>query len=164
MELLNVQIASLMLIGLALVLIGIWSARHGGARVAMLTLFTALLVQVYSSSASLLGRAKPMQLEWLQPQIAEVTILNGYLIEQEGIFLTLVWSDVPPRLYVMPWDENTAQQLQQAMQDAEQSGTEVKMRMPFEQQKAEQQEPVFYALPQQKLPDKPKPEQGIRLG
>lgn len=163
METLTVQIAGLLSVGLVLVLIGLWSARHGVARLLMVGLFTGLMALVFSGSSSLLGRPKPVALEWLQPRAEEATILSGHLIEHRGIYLTLVWGDSEPRLYVMPWDQQAAEQLQQALSEAEQNGTQTMMKRPFEANQDEQQ-PLFYALPQPKLPDKPVPQQGLRLG
>ncbi len=163
MEVFTVQIASLLGIALVLVSVGIWAARHGVARLFMVGSFAVLIAVIFGGSSSLLGRAKPVALEWLKPQIEEATILSGHLIEDEGIFLTLVWDNVEPRLYVLPWNQEMAEQLQQALRDAEQNGTKPMARFPFDNDWAED-EPLFYAPPQPKLPDKPKPQQGLRLG
>lgn len=163
MEILTVQIAGLLLIGLVLVLVGVWSAQHGAARLLMVGLFASLIVFAFGATASLLGRAKPVAVEWLAPQVEEATILSGHLIERQGIYLTLVWGEGEPRLYVLPWDQQTAEQLQQALSEAERNGTQTMMKRPFETSQDEQ-EPLFYAQPQQPLPDKPVPQLGLRLG
>jgi hypothetical protein len=118
---------------------------------------------VFDSAANLLGRAKPVAFEWLQPQVEEATILSGHLMENQGIYLTLVWDGSEPYLYVLPWNQKTAERLQEALYQAEQNGTHAMMRQPFARI-SQPDEQLFYAQPQQQLPDKPEPPPGIRLG
>lgn len=160
---LTIQIAGLLTIALALVLTGVWSAQHGLARLLMLGLFTGLMLFGFGGASSLLGRAKPVAVEWFTPQVEEATILSGHLIEQKGIYLTLIWGDNEPRLYVLPWDRRTAEQLQQALAEAAQNGTKTMMKHPFEPLQDEQ-EPLFYALPQPRPPAKSVPRLGLQLG
>ena len=163
MEMLTIQIAGLLLIGLVLVLVGVWSAQHGAARLVMIVLFSGLLVFVFGGATSLIGRPKPVAVEWLAPQVEEATILGAHMIEPQSIYLTLMWGDSEPRLYVLPWNQQTAEQLQRALTEAEENGTQAMMKHPFETTQDEQQ-PLFYAQPQPKLPDKVIPRQGLRLG
>ena len=156
--------AGLLILGTALALLGASFSRHGLARLAIIGVFGGLIVATFGSSASLLGRAKPVALEWLQPQVEEATVISGHVVEDEGIFLTLVWADSEPRLYRLPWSDELAEQLQQALSDAEENGTEARMRRPFEADPKVEEEPLFYASPQPSLPEKAAPNQGIRLG
>jgi hypothetical protein len=163
MEIFTLKVAILLIIALLLTLVGIYSARHGTARLVMVLAFTIMTGMVFDSAANLLGRAKPVAFEWLQPQVEEATILSGHLMENQGIYLTLVWDGSEPYLYVLPWDKRTAEQLQEALSQAEQNGTHAMMRQPFEQLSQPSQQ-LFYAQPQPALPDKPEPAAGIRLG
>ena len=58
-----------------------------------------------------------------------------------------------PRAYVLPWSVEAAQQLQDAMSQAEADGTAVRMTMPFEAS-LDEREPMFYAMPQPAMPAK----------
>ena len=58
-----------------------------------------------------------------------------------------------PRAYVLPWSQNAAQQLQDAMGKAETDGTAVEMAMASDAG-LDTREPMFYALPQPPLPVK----------
>jgi len=58
-----------------------------------------------------------------------------------------------PCAYVLPWSLQAAQQLQEAMSQAEADGTAVRMTMPFESS-LEDREPMFYAVPQPAMPPK----------
>jgi hypothetical protein len=85
---------------------------------------------------------------------AEAEVLASRLVEDQGIYLWLQLVDVAePRAYVLPWDRTSAEQLQQALREAEQKGSGVQMRLPFEPS-LEDLEPKFYALPQPALPPK----------
>jgi len=67
--------------------------------------------------------------------------------EDEAIYLWLQIPDVDePRSYKLPWSDEVAKELHKAQQEAEQSGTEVNMKKPFEKT-IDSKEPVFYAAP-----------------
>jgi len=121
-------------------------------RVASTGLFVVLIAVVYGGSIELLSRPKPLRLEWRDAAHAQV--LGASIREGEAIY---VWLQVDgtsePRAYALPWDPKTAQQLQNAMRDGEENGTEVQANMPFESG-IDEREPRFYAMPQQALPDK----------
>lgn len=144
--------------GVALMLV--WAAlrwsRNGRARLLILLLFAMLLPAAYAAPASLLGRAKPVTLEWIGTHVPEALVLNATLVENEAIFLTLQW-DREPNLYRLPWDRDMAQQLQDAEREADRNGTRTVMRLPFERS-WDDREPRFYAPPQPKMPDKPMPQ------
>ena len=73
---------------------------------------------------------------------------------RRGIFLWLQLDGIEePRSYVLPWSRELAQQLQDALQEAEERESGVRMRLPFEQS-LDDREPRFYALPQPALPPK----------
>ena len=95
------------------------------------TVFLVLIAVVYVGSVELLSRPKPLRLEWRDA--AQATVLGATLREGQGIY---VWLEVAgadePRAYVLPWDIQMAQQLQNAMQEGQANGTAVQMSMPFE--------------------------------
>ena len=141
----------------ALSLISIWTPRRlviKGTAVATSVLF---LPVSYASLVELLSKPKPIALEWWQGQAAEAEVLASRLVEDEGIYLWLQLPDiVEPRAYVLPWDRSRAEELQQATRDAEQQGSGVEMRLPFEAS-LEDREPKFYVRPQPALPPKQQP-------
>lgn len=140
-------------VSLLLVLVALRWTRGGLARITIVGLFAIMLPAAYAAPASLLGKAKPVTLEWLNGAVQEASVLSATMVEGEAIYLTLLWQSAPG-LYKLPWDRDTAEELQNAMRDAERNGTNPMMRLPFEQS-WDRQEPRFYALPQPKLPDKP---------
>ena len=87
--------------------------------------------------------------------IAEVT-RGATLNEGRGIY---VWLRLPgldePRYYVMPWQLETAEELQKAMREADRNRSGLLMRLPFEKSIERRAMPRFYAVPAPKLPDNP---------
>ena len=116
------------------------------------TIFLVLIGVVYGGSIELLSRPKPLRLEWREA--TEAKVIGATMREGEAIY---VWLEVPgadmPRAYALPWDLQMAQQLQEAMQEGQATGTDVQMSMPFDPG-LDDRDPKFYAAPQQALPDK----------
>ncbi|NYZ15140.1 hypothetical protein HL658_21575 [Azospirillum sp. RWY-5-1] len=148
-----------------LLLMMVWAAlrwsRSGKARALIIALFALMLPAAYAAPATLLGRAKPVTLEWIGTHVQEAQVLSATLIENDAIYLTLMWREAP-NLYQLPWDRRMAEQLQEAMKDAERNGTRPVMRLPFEKS-WDDREPRFYAQPQPKMPDKPMPGGGVEF-
>ncbi len=148
-------------LALILVLVSLRWSRNGHGRVVILVLFALLLPAAYAAPASLLGRAKPVTLEWLGAKVQEATVLSATFQENDAIYLTLLWQQAP-NLYKLPWNPKMAEQLQQAMREADRNGTHPMMKLPFEQS-WDDREPRFYALPQPKMPDKPNEGGGVEF-
>jgi hypothetical protein len=135
-------------------LIGIAAPRRLAIKVIALATAVLFLPVAYASLIALLSKPKPVDLEWWLTGAAEAEVVASRLIENEGIYLWLQLIDVPePRSYVLPWDRHSAEQLQQALRDAQRNGSGVHMRLPFEPS-LDDREPKFYALPQPALPPK----------
>ncbi|HLT19375.1 MAG TPA: hypothetical protein VKZ96_07970 [Thermomicrobiales bacterium] len=138
----------------ALSLISIWAPRRLVIKSMALSTAVLFLPVSYASLVDLLSKPKPVDLEWWQTDAAEAEVLASRVVEDEAIYL---WLQLPelsePRAYVLPWDRASAEELQQATRDAEEQGSGVQMRMPFEPS-IEDREPQFYALPQPALPPK----------
>jgi hypothetical protein len=115
-------------------------------------LFVLLIAVVYGGALDLLGRPKPLRLEWRDAADAEV--LSALPVENQAIYVWLITPDSPePRAYVLPWSLQAAQQLQDAMSQAQADGTAVRMTMPFESS-LDDRAPMFYAMPQPAMPPK----------
>jgi hypothetical protein len=135
-------------------LISIWAPRRLVIKGMALATATLFLPVAYASLVELLSKPKPVDLEWWQNDTAEAEVVASRLVEEEGIYLWLQLPEIPePRAYVLPWDRASAEQLQQALREAEQRGSGVQMRLPFEPS-LDPLEPKFYAMPQPALPPK----------
>ena len=153
--------AALALLAGVLTSIAIWAPRRLLIKGAALATTTLLLPLAYTSMVDLLSRPKPVDLEWWQ-NAEEATVLGSQIQEDEAIHLWLQLPDLAePRAYVLPWNRDTAERLQEALRAAEQQGGDVRMRLPFEPS-LDDRTPQFYALPQPALPPKdyaePEPE------
>jgi hypothetical protein len=125
-------------------------------RAGLATFFAVLLAVLFFGYSDMLGRPKSTTLELTRGGAKDVKVLGSYMLEGKGVYL---WVQLPnvdePRYYQLPWDENTAKALQEAVRkNADDHGGGVRMRMPFELS-WDKREPLFYPAPQPQLPDKP---------
>lgn len=134
--------------------IAIWSPRRIRIKGTALGTFALFLPLGFAGWTDLLSRPKPAEYEWLHGRAGEAVVLAGTINEGSGIYLWLRLPDAAePRAYAFPWDEEAAEQLQQAMREAEDSGGGVRMRQPFDSS-LDPREPKFYAEPVPALPPK----------
>jgi len=134
--------------------ISIWSHRKLWAKVSAVLATALFIPTIYLSYADLLSRPKPVSLEWWHRSAAEATVVGAKLREGEAIYVWIEIADSDePRAYRLPWQQEMAKQLFGAQREAEANGTKVQMRLPFTD-RTEDQEPLFYALPQPPLPPK----------
>ena len=134
--------------------ISIWAPRRLRLKLGALGVAVLFLPAAYAAFLHLLSMPKPVKLEWWHARADEATVLASSLREGEGIYLWLQLSDAPePRAYVLPWSRDLAEQLQAARREAEESDSQLQMRLPFEPS-LDDGEPKFYALPQPALPPK----------
>ena len=134
--------------------ISIWSRRRSWIRAAALATAILFLPLAYASYASLLSKPKPVALEWWLEGADEATVLSSSIQEDVGIFLWLQLAETAvPRAYVLPWNRDLAEQLQEAARKAEEENGQLQMRLPFEPS-LDDLEPKFYAQPQPATPPK----------
>ncbi len=137
-----------------LAVISIWSHRKLWAKISAVLTTALFIPAIYLSYADLLSRPKPVTLEWWNRDASEATVVGSRLREGEAIYVWIELADSDePRAYKLPWQQELAKQLYGAQREAEAKGTKVQMRLPFKD-RTEDQEPLFYALPQPPLPPK----------
>lgn len=141
-----------------LALVAIWSPRRLWIKVTALATTALFLPVAYASLIDMLSRPKPVDMEWINANASDAAVLGSHMVEDEAIYIWLGIAGVAePRAYVLPWDQETAKQLHEAMRAAEAEGTGVRVEMPFETS-VDDRERKFYAEPQPPLPDKQLPE------
>ncbi len=134
--------------------ITIWAPRRAWVKTSALALAGLLMITGYASLVELLGRPKAVHMEWAKKNVPEATVLGVSFKEKEAIYLWLSFDDEQePRAYALPWSMKAAQQIQNAMQQANAMGTAVRARRPFDASDVDS-EMMFYALPQEALPPK----------
>jgi hypothetical protein len=145
------------LVASVLTSISIWAPRRVIVRFAAFGLAVLFVPLSYASFAALLSKPKPVSLEWMRGNTKEANVLGATMREGEAIYIWLQISGVDePRAYALPWSREVAQQLQEARRKAEEQGTGLGMRLPFEHS-WDKQEPKFYPLPQPAMPPKDLP-------
>lgn len=146
-------IATIFVAGI-LTLVSIWADRRLFVKGVALIAAALFLPLAYASMVDLMSRPKPIDLEWWRTAAKEATVLGSKIREKKAIDLWLqLPGDDEPRAYVLPWNRDTAEKLQKATQEAQQNGSSVRMRMPFEPS-LDDREPKFYAMPQPAMPPK----------
>jgi hypothetical protein len=155
--------AALAVLAGAMTSISIWAPRQLRLKLGALGAAVLFLPAAYAGFLHLLSMPKPVALEWWHARADEATVLASTIREDEGIYLWLQLSEAPePRAYLLPWSRELAEELQAAQRAAEQEGSDVRMRLPFEPS-LDAREPKFYALPQPALPPKDHAEPGPQL-
>lgn len=154
----------LFVITFALIAILAWAAIRAKGRAwrkAMALCALALLVPLlYIDVSELMGRPKPTSMEWFRDMREEVVVVGADIREGVAIYIWVRRKDeIEPRAYVLEWDQDTAVQLKETADLAEQMATDVMAKLPAEEEGADQRTRlVFYAEPQAALPEKPDPE------
>lgn len=137
--------------------ISIWAPRRIAVRSTALAVAAIFVPLSYAGFATLLSKPKPVSLEWIRASTEEANVLGATIREGEAIYVWLQMPDIPePRAYMLPWSFELAKQLQEARRQAEERGTGLGMRLPFEHS-WDNQQPKFYPLPQPALPPKDAP-------
>jgi len=132
----------------------IWAPRPLWLKLGAIGTAALFLPSTYAGFLHLLSMPKPVGLEWWHAHAEEATVLGSSIREEDGIYLWLQMRDVAePRAYMLPWNQELAEQLQAARREAEQNQTQVQMRLPFEPS-LDDREPKFYAMPQPQGPPK----------
>ncbi|MGH6718963.1 MAG: hypothetical protein ACREER_06555 [Alphaproteobacteria bacterium] len=134
--------------------IAIAAPRKTWVRLTALAVAMLFVPVGYAALTGLLSRPKPVGLEWARLAAREATVLGASIAENQGIYVWLQFSgSAEPRAFVLPWDRDLAEELQEALREAERNGTGVVMNLPFERS-LDPREPRFHVLPQPALPPK----------
>jgi hypothetical protein len=133
------------LVAAALAAIAIWAPRSLPLKISALVLAAALMATGYVGFMEIIGRPKPVSAEWALETIEDAAVVATRLREGEGIYLWLEGRGAQ--------EPRDAKQLQQAMRQAEEQGTVVRMRT-MRETRRESDEPLFYAEPQSAPPPK----------
>lgn len=113
----------------------------------------------YGALADLLGKPKPVSLEWAHGSVKEALILGSVIREDVGIFVYMaVPGALDPMSFKFPWDKQAAEQLQKAERESEKNGQKgAKVMLPFEPS-LDNGVARFYPIPQVAMPPKAPPQ------
>lgn len=156
-------LAGLFVVTICLVAVLAWAAIRSSGRtwrkVVALGALAALVPIIYVDVIELLGRPKPTTMEWIEDFKEGLVVVGADIREGHAIYLWVrMRGELEPRAYELPWDPDTATSLKETSDLAQDMATDVMVKLSEEVGTIDrQQNMVFYAEPQQPLPDKPDP-------
>ena len=132
MKELFIVFSSLLFVVAMLSTISIWSQRRTGVRILAVVL-TALFIPLgYLGVTELLSQPKPLHHEWFKRHVDEATLLGVSVREGEAIYLWMrLDNSLEPRYYVLPWQQQLAEKLQNLIDEAIREGASVTISDPF---------------------------------
>lgn len=132
MELLIYLFSAAVLIAFILASIAIWAPRVTYTRVAALIIALLFIPLAYIQMIEMLSNPKPVTHEWYDSDVEKAEVLGVSLEEGKAIYLWLrLDGAIQPRYYVMPWAQSTAEELEDAVEDAARKNGTVILRQPF---------------------------------
>ena len=147
------------LLGCFLAIVAIWSRRRLAVRAGAVVALLVLVGINYFALVDLLGLPKPMKHSSMEDLEGDSVVLAASIDEGLAIYLWLRHPDIrQPRYYRLPWDQDAAIALKKAMDQSMRNNSTVMMNPNYESSLETNKEPLFYILPQDRLPLKPSPE------
>jgi len=123
---------ALLSVAALLATIAIWSHRRVSIRTTAVILTALFIPIVYVGITELLSQPKPIHHEWFKRHVDEATLLGVSVREGEAIYLWLRLDDsLEPRYYVLPWQQQLAEKLQNLVDEAINDGASVIISDPF---------------------------------
>ena len=141
--------------------LAIWSRKDTWARPAAIVLLLAALPTIAAAGVHTLGHHRPINLAWELGR-GEYLILGVKMEQDKAIYLYLEAPDrLEPWPLVLPWDNETANEIQKAMDGSEGEGADGEGKMMMNYDPSLDDNPLqFHPLPQHPvLPAKPAPQQ-----
>lgn len=127
-------------IGIAALLasIAIWAPRKTPIRVLALVAMTLFLPIVYTQFVALLSKPKPIEWAWLERDVDRAQVLSVSFDEGKAIYVWLRLNGmIEPRFYSLPWRQQAAEDLEDAMEQAGRTRSGVILKDPFSKRSLE---------------------------
>ncbi len=116
----------------ALAAIAIWAPRPTRVRVVALSIAALFIPVVYLQSIEMLSKPKPASFEWYQRGADNAELLGVSFEEGRSIYLWLrIAGAFEPRSYVIPWNLQLAEKLEDAVDDAVRKRSTILLKDPF---------------------------------
>jgi len=132
MSLLLLFFVATIAVAATLATVAIWAPRRPVIRFAALAV-TVLFIPIGSLQLTeMLSRPKPIAFEWFRRHVEQAQLLGASLDEGRAIYLWLrIDQDVEPRYYVMPWRQETAEKLEDMIDNALRNNSTIILKKPF---------------------------------
>ena len=137
--------------------IAIWAPRKAWIRIAAVALAVTMMPLGYMAYSGLLSKPKPRQLAWLERNVEKAFILGASFDEGRAIYLWLRLEGIAePRYYALPWHQDTAEKLQDEIEEATKKNGGIMVIKPFTNDQFAQQGGLnIKIVPPPVLPMKP---------
>lgn len=128
-------------IGIAALLcsIAIWAPRDTKIKVLALAVMTLFAPLVYVQLTGLLSKPKPVEFAWLERDVERAEVLSISFDEGKAIYMWLRLDGmIEPRFYKLPWRQQDAEDLEDAMEQATQTRSGLIIKDPFSKRSLEE--------------------------
>lgn len=134
--------------------IAIWAPRKTPIRVLALAAMALFLPIVYAQFVGLLAKPKPTSWAWLERDVDKAEVLSVSFDEGKAIYMWLRLNGmIEPRFYSLPWRQQTAEDLEDAMEQANKTRSMVIVKDPFSKRSLEERGGVSVQI----IPPAPQP-------
>ncbi len=132
MSLLLLFFVATIAVAATLATVAIWAPRRPVIRFAALAVTVLFIPIGYLQLTEMLARPKPIAFEWFRRHVEQAQLLGASLDEGRAIYLWLrIDQDVEPRYYVMPWRQETAEKLEDLIDNALRNNSTIILKKPF---------------------------------
>lgn len=144
-----------------LAIIAIWAPRKPVVRFSALAATILVIPLGYLQLTEMLSRPKPVEFEWFRKDVEQAQLLGVSLDEGRAIYMWLrIDQEIEPRYYVMPWKQQTAEKLEDLIDNALRHNSTIILKKPFIREFMDDMGDlnaniVPPPLPPQKLPSNP---------
>lgn len=134
--------------------IAIWAPRRTPIRTLALVAMTLFLPLAYIQFVELLSKPKPAAWAWIERDVDRAEILSVSFDEGKTIYLWLRLNGmIEPRFYSMPWRQQVAEDLEDAMTQSARDRSSVILSNPFSKRSLEDRGgPSIEIIPPPTLP------------
>jgi hypothetical protein len=130
--------------------LAIWSRRDTWARPAAVVLFLAAMPTIAMAAVESLGWHRPIEFVWDLDQ-GDYRVLAAKMVQDKAIYIYIDDDKrVEPRPLLLPWDNDTANAIQRAL-DGAPDGSEGEFMMSYEPS-IDMTEQQFHAVPPEPAP------------
>lgn len=128
-------------------------------RTLIAVLFVIFAPGLFYSFTNMLSNPLPisMMAPWNVPQVEVAEVVGLWLVENEGIYLLLMYEGIDvPKYYKLPWNKDLAQQLQKAQEGSKKNGKKIMIgkpfKIPYQDSWEDEEHPFVHPFPQPMTP------------
>lgn len=134
--------------------IAIWAPRKTPIRVLALAAMALFMPIIYFQFVGLLAKPKPVEWAWIEGDVDTAEVLSVSFDEGKAIYMWLRLDGmIEPRFYSLPWRQQDAEDLEDAMEQASRTRSNVIVKDPFSKRSLEERGGVSVEI----IPPAPQP-------